>query len=182
MRLLIRDIFDPRRGWNYAPEDILLREEYDGEVLYYVVVLYGVVMAVYQTANPWGEGWPDLVVVASTLEGPSEYDPTSLLGCNSAAAGFPSIGVDEDGQTVVQASFPLSPNFPVYLARKQVVTCLGAVASRVSELLEPPPQVWNETFAVQEEAGPTGPGMADKAARFVGTVIGRIIKEGMRDD
>jgi hypothetical protein len=175
----IRAIFDPARGWNYSPEDISLREFNSPSTrLAYIVQMHGVDMLVHTMENPHGTEWPDLLVVATTLLD-LQLDPEYLLQWNALAYGAPTIGLHENGKIALHASFPLARQFPVYLARKQLVTCLAMVASRVHDLYE----VAREA-AAGSAAPPHAPGngFGDRAARFTGTVIGRIIKETFHDD
>jgi len=63
-------------------------------------------------------------------------DPAALLTDGDRWTGLPSCGLNAAGQPTLNTAFPISPSFPVDLARRQLMVCIGTLVMQAQLLLD----------------------------------------------
>jgi len=143
-KLLVEEIFDPEQGWNYSQNQVPVQKNSapDGNPCF-IVDIDGIEMAVFQQ-NKWKDSVdshinPMRIVTITTFRGINLRNAKALLNGNYDSSGLPNFGLNDSGEIVLQAAFPVGPDFPVELARKQLQVCMGLISEDATGLL----QSWN---------------------------------------
>jgi len=167
---VLDEVFDPARGWTFPPTQIPLQRSIasDGSP-YYIAKVDDIEMEVFEQTR-WKEGISRSVpagrlVALTTFTGVTLTNPAALLNAAFDTRGLPSFGVDKQGRITLQAAFPYAKGFPVDIARKQLMVCMGIVAEEARELL----QAWNKNTA-------SGKSVDWDTARGVASVAGALLR------
>lgn len=137
--LLLDDIFDPDKGWTFpqhvVPISTILAP--DGNVNY-VLSLGRATVRVFEQSR-WLAGAeksvsPARIVIQTSFPGVVINQPVALLRGTLDASGLPSFGIDSAGVAHLQAAFPISADFSVEVARRQVLACLAIVFDEAQHL------------------------------------------------
>jgi len=155
-KMLIEKIFDPNMGWNYSEKQVPVRQTLasDGNPNF-IVKVDDIEMRVFEWTR-WqtsvsSKQAPMRIVVRTTFTNVNLLDAKKLLDGSFDAAGLPGFALDKDGQIVLQAAFPVGPDFPVDLARKQLLVCMGLISEDATELL----QAWNQNKTTSDDSKKT---------------------------
>lgn len=143
---ILDDIFDSAKGWTFSTVQVpLQRRTRPDDIPWYVASVDGIPVEVYEITR-WGEGVSrsapaGRLQAITTFRGISLTNPmlTGMLRGTFNARGLPSWGLNQEGLVTLQATFPYSPGFPLDIARKQLMVCMGLVAEEAREQL----QAWN---------------------------------------
>jgi hypothetical protein len=138
---VLDDIFDRQKGWYISENEASVRRVHapDGNPAYLVTV--GRITIVAFEAHVWAAGSEKNVTAGRlcayvAFEGIEVTDPKAFLFDSFDTKGLPSFGLDpEDMQPVVQTAFPIAPEFPVDLARRQLLVCMGLLSIEGEKLL-----------------------------------------------
>jgi len=140
-KLLVEEIFDPEKGWNYSQNQVPVQKSSarDGNPNF-TVNIDGVEILVFQLTE-WEDSVvsnvnPMRIVTRTTFPGIDLLDAKALLSGSYDASGLPSFGLNDSGEIVLQAAFPVGPDFPVELARKQLQVCMGLISEDATTLLQ----------------------------------------------
>ncbi len=143
--ILLDDIFDPKKGWGFSVQEVpLQRASADDGNPYYLLTVDGIEIIAFEQST-WEAGVVRSVpasrlVVMTIFEGYKLSDANALLSGSYDARGLPSFGINEDGQITLQTAFPIAKGFPIDLARKQLMVCMGIISEESKELI----RAWNE--------------------------------------
>jgi hypothetical protein len=138
---LIDKIFDRALGWQ-VPADaapVVQGVTHDGNPTYTVTV--GEINVIVSEIRGWDDGVAR-DVSAGRLAAKVEFlgitirDPAALLTDSYRWTGLPSCGLNEAGQPTLNTAFPISPSFPVDLARRQLMVCIGTLVMQAQLLLD----------------------------------------------
>jgi hypothetical protein len=154
---LLDSIFDRDLGWS-VPEDEapIQRNLGKNRNPYYSIKVGRVLVQCWETrswedgdgASPVEAGRLVAVVYFSGLE-LSSVGPSLLANITFDTKGLPAFGIDrEDGQPSLHAAFPVWPDFPVDVARRQLMLCIGLLVDQAEGLL----QVWREDEGAENVA------------------------------
>jgi hypothetical protein len=138
---LIDRIFDRALGWA-VPVDaapVVRGVAPDGNPTYTVTV-GEINVIVWEIRGGDGGGVRDVSAgrLAARVEflGITIRDPAALLTDSYRWTGLPSCGLNEAGQPTLRAAFPVSPSFPVDLARRQLMVCICTLVMQAQLLLD----------------------------------------------
>jgi hypothetical protein len=70
---------------------------------------------------------PDIIFARITFTGVDITDPNVLLNSNYSSCNLLVWAIDDEGELCMQAGFPVGPDFPVDLARRQLQVCMGYI-------------------------------------------------------
>jgi hypothetical protein len=172
-------IFDPEQGWTISSDDAPVKRitaEEDGNPNY--VVSIGRINVWTWEVHHWNPGAVRNVsagrlVARVAFTGITITDPTILLSSTYKATGLPSYGINEgDGQPALHAAFPIAPGFPVDLARRQLMVCIGTLAADAEECL----QNWNKQSVDSRNKQSVNSRIDWDAANKVASVAGRFLR------
>ncbi|MEU6370043.1 hypothetical protein ABZ876_31060 [Streptomyces sp. NPDC046931] len=169
-------IFDRTDGWNYSAGDVPIRRVIhlaDGTPNYEVTV-DGI--AIYtRELHRWKEGIERNVsagrlVAVVQFTGITIHDPQKLLVATYETSGSPAFGISPQGQPSLHTGFPIAPGFPVDLARRQLMVCMGLLAAESRELLT----AWNQNPVTPQRTvdWTRYEGAASTAATFLRSLLG----------
>jgi hypothetical protein len=143
--ILLDDIFDSEKGWDFSNDQVPIKRTVnaDGNTVYTVTVDEIVVTTFEQ--SKWKDGVirsvsANRLVAMVKFTGINITNPTALLLGSFRAKGLPSFGVDDSGSLYLHTGFPIAPDFPLDLARKQLMVCMGLLAEEAAANL----QVWTK--------------------------------------
>ncbi len=138
--MLLDNIFDPAKGWGYSANQVPLKRvlSSDGNVNYSVTVDEHIIMVCEQ--REWKEGSTSRVpanrmVAKVYLTGLEITDASVFLRASAGSSGLPAWGIDADGDLTLQTAFPITDDFPIEWARKQLLVCMGLLAEATQEFL-----------------------------------------------
>jgi hypothetical protein len=139
---LIDKIFDRTLGWE-VPADaasVVQGVAHDGNPTYTVTV--GEINVIVWEIRGWDDYEGARDVSAGRLAAKVEFlgitirDPAALVTDGYRWTGLPSCGLNEAGQPTLNTAFPISPSFPVDLARRQLMVCIGTLVMQAQLLLD----------------------------------------------
>lgn len=180
-------VFDAEQGWDMPAQQAPLRRVLASDLNpNYDITVDGIVITCYEkhhwdasakSSSPAGRLCAKVVFTNSSI-----HAPMGVLADNWAFDGLPSFGVDPQGRLSLHTGFPIARNFPVDLARRQLMVCIGILADTSNNLL----RAWAEANEAAQARAQAGSGQArsqpaakksadwDKA-RNVASVAGRFL-------
>lgn len=140
-KLLVEDIFDPHTGWSFSENEVPVRScnAEDGNPVFFVDV-DGIEILVFQISE-WEAGTksniaPHRIVAMVSIADIEITDPSLFLRHNNMSHGMPAYSIDEEGDLTIETAFPIGPNYPVDLARRQLMVCMGLIAEVTTSVLQ----------------------------------------------
>ena len=182
--LLLDAIFDPQKGWEYSPSHVPLKRIIgdDGNVNYAVTVDDNVIMVCEQSELKGGEDSDEpanRLVAKVYFTGLEISDALAFLQSNAGTSGLPAWGLDGDGDLTLQTAFPISADFPVEWARKQLLVCMALLREATYDFLKAVNQEEPETAAPQHLSSQEDRFDWD-SAKQVASVAGEFLKAFLR--
>jgi hypothetical protein len=171
-KLLVEKIFDPKSGWPYESSLVPVEKKMFDDTPNFHVVVDELTLVVWQITK-WEDGSesehsPDRIVIRMDFSGIEISDPAAFLHSNYDASALPSWAIDEkDGQPALQAAFPVSADYPLDLARRQTIVCMGIVAEQAAEALA----AWEQN-ADKKDSWETAGKVAKVTGMFLGALLG----------
>ena len=138
--IVLDDIFDSKKGWEFPPHQVpLIRKAAEDGNPYYEVTVDGTELAVFEQTE-WKTGVESNVsatrlVVKSYISVENITNPAALAEATSETNGLPSFGLDSEGYVTVQVALPFSEKLPLEWLRKQVMVCMGLVAEETKDFI-----------------------------------------------
>ena len=137
---VIDDVFDAEHGWPLAADQAAVSQlRNDTGHITYNVKMDGVNVTVWEIHrwkdSPSRDTPAGRIATRVQFSGITIHDPTELLRISYNTSGYPSLGVNKEGQPTLHIAFPITPSFPVEVARRQVLTCIGILVVEANELL-----------------------------------------------
>jgi hypothetical protein len=141
---VLDDIFDREKGWSISDHEAPVERKVTEGNPNYLVTIGRITMLAYEQKR-WSPGseidvWAGRLCVTVEYFGITITNAEGLLFRSYETRGLPSFGINPDNrQPTLQTAFPIAPNYPVDLARRQVMVCMGLLAVQGEELLA----AWN---------------------------------------
>ena len=130
---LVDRLFDPKQGWSESQDTMPVTRVLTSQGLHaFVVHVQGYPCTVFQV-DQWHpkssmQTPANRIVARALIADKQVVNALAFLKTNFEMAGLPSLSVDPDGAIYLQCAFPADEDFPVGLARKQLLNCLGLLA------------------------------------------------------
>ncbi|MEU2511542.1 hypothetical protein [Streptomyces syringium] len=164
-------IFDRSDGWDVPAAEVPISRVIhhgDGNPNY-LITIDGITVRAWE-AHRWNPG-VERTVSAGRLAARVEFtgitilDPRVLLVDSFSYDGLPAFGINAVGQPSLHAGSPIAVGFPVDLARKQLMVCIGLLAITSRELLT----AWNQAAPTPQQRSDwfSGEDAASLAAAFL---------------
>jgi hypothetical protein len=152
---VLDDVFDREKGWFISEADAtVMRGMNDKQNRFYTVTVGRIQITTYEQ-HYWGAS-VDAHVSAGRLCASVQYtgvtitSPQKLLAASYDSRGLPSFGLNStNGQPTLQTAFPIAPGYPVDLARRQLMVCIGLLAEQAEKHLT----AWNAAPAKTKSGG-----------------------------
>lgn len=175
---LIDKVFDRGLGWDIPAEAAPVTPSLaqDGNPTYTVTV--GEINVICWEIREWEDDGVERDVSAGRLAAKVEFtgitihNPSALLTDGYRWNGLPSCGFNAAGQPTLHTAFPISETFPVDLARRQLMVCIGLLVQQAQTLLT----AWrgNAVKPTQPTARQRDWGTAKGVAAVVGAFLGAL--------
>jgi hypothetical protein len=155
-------VFDPEQGWDVPAEQAALTRTLSSDLNpNYQITVDGIVVSCYEkhrwdesarSSSPAGRLCARVVFTNAVI-----HRPLGVLADNWAFDGLPGFGVDPEGRLSLHTGIPIARGFPVDLARRQLMVCIGVLADTANNLL----RAWAEA----DRAAPAQPGPGQAGRR-----------------
>ena len=161
-------------GWQ-VPADaapVVQGVAHDGNPTYTVTV--GEINVIVWEIRGWDDDGVARDVSAGRLAAKVEFlgvtirDPAALVTDSYRWTGLPSCGLNEAGQPTLNTAFPISPSFPVDLARRQLMVCIGTLVMQAQLLLD----TWRRNSGTPARIPAVGTGIVAVVGAFLGALAG----------
>lgn len=137
---IIDRVFDPNHGWPISTDQAVVTQSHNqsGHIIYNVKMddINVQVWEIHRWKNSPERDVPAGRIAAKVQFKGIKVGPLDeFLRITYRTSGFPSVGIDDDGQPSLHMAFPISPSFPVDVARRQVMSSIGILVVEANDLL-----------------------------------------------
>ncbi|HEY2519831.1 MAG TPA: hypothetical protein VGJ19_06950 [Streptosporangiaceae bacterium] len=138
---VLDEIFDRAKGWTIPEEQASLKRIISMNGVPTYIVKVGDIEVVAWEQHVWADAAVHSVSAGRlcatvAFTGITIHTPQKLLEATFDGKGIPSYGMNKaNGQPTLHTAFPIAPNFPVDIARRQLMVCIGTLVKEASTLL-----------------------------------------------